>query len=153
MTGQELEMTLAFPIISWVVCALCLLIAVVVGTYRHGCKYLWIRTAIVLVGNAGDNKPEELRLGAYAPGWKSIKVRIGSWLLVAAFSTLGAAWGAVLLRGFDIGQGSKYFLGILLARWLLSALLGRSVAKYTCEWSKAFRIEGKLAITPWNSAG
>ena len=131
-------MTLAFPITSWVVCALCLLIAVVVGAYRHGCKYLWIRTAIVLVANAGDNKPEELRLGAYVPGWKSIKVRIGSWLLVAAFSTLGAAWGAVLLRGFDIGQGSKYFLGILLTRWLLSALLGRSVANYTLRVVQSF---------------
>jgi hypothetical protein len=136
MTGQDLEMILAFPHTSWVVCALGLLIAVVVGAYRHWCKYLWIRTAIVLVANAGDNKPEELRLGAYVPGWKSIKVRIGSWLLVAACSTLGAAWGAV--RGFDIGQGSKYFLGILLTRWLLSALLGRSVANYTLRVVQSF---------------
>jgi hypothetical protein len=119
-----------------VVSALCLLIAVVVGAYRHWCKYLWIRTAIVLVADAGDNKPEELRLGACVPGWKSIKVRIGSWLLVAAFSTLGAAWGA--LRGFDIGQGSKYFLGILLTRWLLSALLGRSMANYTLQVVQSF---------------
>ena len=37
-SGQEVEMILAFPKTSWVVCALCLLIAVVVGAYRHGCK-------------------------------------------------------------------------------------------------------------------
>jgi hypothetical protein len=64
-------MILAFPNISLVVCALCLLIAVVAGVYRHWCKYLWIRTAIVLVANAGDEKPEQLRLGAYVPAWKS----------------------------------------------------------------------------------
>jgi len=34
-----------------------------------------------------------MRLRADAPGWKSIKIPIGSWLLVAAFSTLGAALG------------------------------------------------------------
>jgi hypothetical protein len=79
----------------------------------------------------GDNKPEDLPLGAYVPGWKSLKVRIGSWLLVAACSTLGAAWGTVLLRGFHIQPGIWYFLGILLTRWLLSALLGTSVANYT----------------------
>jgi hypothetical protein len=136
ITVWELEMILAFPNISLVVCALCLLIAVVAGVYRHWCKYLWIRTAIVLVANAGDEKPEQLRLGAYVPAWKSIKVRIGSWLLVAACSTLGAAWGAV--RGFGIGQASKYFLGILLTRWLLSALLGRSVANYTLRVAQSF---------------
>ena len=71
-SGQGFEMILAFPHTSLVVCALCLLIGVVVGAYRHWCKYLWIRTAIVLVANAGDNTPKELRLGAYVPGWKSI---------------------------------------------------------------------------------
>jgi hypothetical protein len=138
MTGQDLEMILAFPNTSLVVCALCLLIAVVVGAYRHGCKYLWIRTAIVLVADGGANKRQDLHLGAYLPGWKSIKVRIGSWLLVAACSTLGAALGAVLPQRFDIGHGSKYFLGILLTRWLLSALLGRSVANYTLRVVQSF---------------
>jgi hypothetical protein len=85
----------------------------------------------VLVANAGDEQSKELRLGAYVPGWNSIKVRIGSWLSVVAFSTVGAAWVAV--RSFDSGEGSRYFLGILLARWLLSALLGRSVANYTLQ--------------------
>jgi len=131
-------MTLAFSHTAWVACALCLLIAVVVGAYRHGCKYLWIRTAIVLVAGAGDNKPGKMRLGAYVPGWESRKVRIGSWLLVAAFSTLAAALGTVLSRGFDFGQGSKYFLGILLTRWLLSALLGRIVAEYTLGVVRGF---------------
>jgi hypothetical protein len=67
MSGQELEMILAFPHTSWVVCALCLLIAVVVGAYRHRCKW-----------------------------------------------------------------------GILLTRWLLSALLGRSVANYTLRVVQSF---------------
>ena len=94
-----------------------------------------IRTEIVVMATAGDNKTEELRLGPYVPAWKSRQVRIGSWLLVAAFSTLGAA----LATGFDIQHSSKYFLGILLARWLLSALLGRAVAGYTEQVSGARR--------------
>ena len=104
-------MTLAFPLTSWVVCALCLLIAVVVGAYRHWCKYLWIRTAIVLVANAGDNRPGELRLGAYVPGWKSIKVRVGSWLLVAAFSTLGRGLGGRPTAMFRYRTGQQVLSG------------------------------------------
>ena len=137
MTGQYLEMILAFPNTSLVVCALCLLIAVAVGAYRHGCKYLWIRTLIVLVADGGANKRQDLHLGAYVPSWKSIKVRIGSWLLVAACSTLGAALGTVLNQRFDIEQGSE-FGGILLTRWLLSAVLGRSVANYTLRVVQSF---------------
>lgn len=124
-------MILSFPIISLMLCALCLLIAIVAGAYRHWCKCLWMRTEIVLVSDGGDNETEELRLGARVPAWKSRTVRIGSWLLVTAFSTLGAAFGTVPPQGFDIGHGSKYFWRILLARWLLSALLGRGVANYT----------------------
>jgi hypothetical protein len=118
-------MILAYLNPSWVVCALCLLIAVVIGAFRHWSIYLWNRTEIVVVATGGDNKTEELRLGPYVPAWKSRQVRIGSWILVAAFSILGAA----LATGFDLQR--KYFLGILLARWLVSVVLGRSVASYT----------------------
>ena len=51
---------------------------------------------------------------------------------------IGRVEAGVLLRGFDIGLGSKYFLGILLTRWLLSALLGRSVANYTLRVVQSF---------------
>ena len=51
---------------------------------------------------------------------------------------IGRVQAGVLLRGFDIGLGSKYFLGILLTRWLLSALLGRSVANYTLRVVQSF---------------
>ena len=139
-------MTLAFPITSWVVCALCLLIAVVVGTYRHGCKYLWIRTAIVLVGRAGDNKPEELRLGAYAPGWKSIKVRIGQWLLVAAF-TPWARLGGPSYCGVSISaRAASTSLASCSPGGFCPPCLAEAWRTTPCEWSKVFRIEGKLAI-------
>ena len=131
IAGHELEMILAFRNTSLVACALCLLVAVVVGAFRHWCAYLWKRTGIVLIAAGGGNKTEELRLGAYVPAWKSRNVRLGSWLLVAACSTLGAALVTVLPKDFDIGRGGKYFLGILLIRWLLSALLGKGVANYT----------------------
>ena len=92
MTGDEFEMILAIPNSSLVVCALCLLVAVVVGAFRHWCIYLWNRTETVVLAAGGDDPSEEWRLGPYVPAWKSRQVRMGSWLLVAACSTLGAAW-------------------------------------------------------------
>ena len=127
MADHEFGMTLTFPNTSWLVYAPCLLIAVAIGAFRHWSIYLWNRTEIVVIATGGNHTTEELRLGPYVPAWKSLHVRTGSWLLVAACSTLGAA----LATGFAIQHSSKYFLGILLARWLLSALLGRSVASYT----------------------
>ncbi|MGD0226816.1 MAG: hypothetical protein ABSF71_31190 [Terriglobia bacterium] len=124
-------MILALPNNSWVGCAMCLLIAVLVGAYRQWCIYFWERIELLPIADDGDNKSEDFHLNAYVPGWKSNKFRIGSWLLVAACSTLGAAWGTVLLRGFNFEHRIIYFLGILLTRWLLSALLGMSVANHT----------------------
>ena len=134
-------MIFPFPNTSLIVGALCLLIAVVVGAFRHWCIYLWKRTEVVPVAAGGGDETEELRLGAYIPAWKSHKVRMGSWLLVAACSSLGAALGAVLLRGFDSGHGSTYFLEFLFTRWLLSALLGRGLASYTLRKAENLRID------------
>jgi hypothetical protein len=134
-------MIIAFSRISWVGCALCMLMAVVVGAFRHWCMYLWKRTGILRIAAGKDNKAEELRLGPYVPTWKSRKVQLGSWLSVAACSILGAALGTVPPQGFDIGHFSNYFLGILLTRWLLSALLGRGVANYTLRRSKGLRMD------------
>jgi hypothetical protein len=128
-------MIFEFSNTSLMVCALCLLIAVVIGAFRHWSIYLWNRTEIVVIGTAGGNKTEEWRLGPYVPAWKLRRVRIRSWLLVTAFSTLGA----VLATSFDIQCGSKHFLGILLARWLLSALLG-GVGSYALR--QAQRLQG-----------
>ena len=75
--------------------------------------------------------PKILRLNDYVPGWKSKKFRIGSWLFVAACGTLGAAWTTLLLRGPDIRPGIGYFLAILLARWVLSAITGIGAANYS----------------------
>jgi hypothetical protein len=77
------------------------------------------------------NKTEEFRLGAYIPAWKSRRVRIGSWLAVAACSLLGATCGAILLKRPGLMHGGRAFLAILFARWVLSALLGARLAVYT----------------------
>ena len=134
MTGDEFEMILTFPSTFLVGGALCLLVAVVVGAFRHWCIYLWNRTETVVLAAGGDNL--ELRLGPYVPAWKSRQVRMGSWLLVAAYSTLGAAWATV--RGFDFGM---YFWGILLIRWLLSALLGTGVANHTLRQAQSLQMD------------
>ncbi|MGO8732885.1 MAG: hypothetical protein ACLQVM_08820 [Terriglobia bacterium] len=127
-------MIFTLPIFALVACVVCLLIAVILGAYRQWCKYLWVRTAIVLVANAGEDKPQELRLGAYVPGWKSPQVRVGSWFLVTALSILGAA----LAIGFDIQGGLKYLICILLIRSLLSAIIGRAIAGYTLRVAQSF---------------
>jgi hypothetical protein len=49
-----------FPNASLALCALCLLLAVVMGAFRHWCTYLWRRTEILLVAAGGGNKPEDL---------------------------------------------------------------------------------------------
>ena len=136
-------MIFAFPHTSLLVCALCLLISVVIGAFRHWSIYLWNRTEIVVIATCGNNTTEELRLGPYVPAWNSRQVRIGSWLLVTALSVLGAALGAVVSQGFDFGHSGKYLGGILFTRWLLSALLGRSVASYTLR--KAQCLQGDRA--------
>jgi hypothetical protein len=122
-------------------CALFLLMAVVVGVFRHWCVCLWNRTEVVLIADGGGSKTEELRFGAHIPAWKSRNLRIGSWLLVAACSTLGAALGTVLMQGFDVAHGSKYFFGILLVRWFLSVLLGRGLAIYTLRRAQGLQMD------------
>jgi hypothetical protein len=131
-------MILAYPHPSWKLCALCLLIAVAAGAYRRWCLYFGERIEILPTLDDGDKRSEDLHLDAYVPGWKSNKFRIGLWLLVAACSTLGAAWGTVLLRGVNIQPDIWYFLGILLTRWVLSALLGTSVANYALRGVHSF---------------
>jgi len=121
-------MTFAFVRTPGFACALCLFIAFAVGTYRHWCISFWERIEILPDAADGDIMSEELRLGAYVPGWKSNNFRVGSWLLVAACSTLGAGWGTVLLRGAQTVHAALFFLGILLTRWALSVTLGIGAA-------------------------
>ncbi len=119
-------------------CALCLLIAVAAGAYRQWCLRLWERIELLPTADDRDYKSEDARLGAYVPGWKSNNFRVGSWFLVTACSTFGAAWGTILLRATGIVHAGLYFLGILLTRWALSATLGLGAAnlalrKYATE--------------------
>lgn len=123
-------MILAHAYDSWVGWTLCLLIAIAVGAYRRWCLYFWERIEILPNLDDGDKKSEDLHLHAYVPGWRSRKFRIGSWLMAAACSGLGAGWATVLLRGVNIQRDVWYFLGILLTRWVLSALLGIGAATY-----------------------
>lgn len=123
-------MLLTFPHPSWLDCAACLLIAVAIGAYRQWCIYFWERIELLPSAGDSDTLPEDLRLSAYVPGWKSNKVRVGSWLLAAACSGLGAGWATVILRGVNIQRDVWYFLGIVLTRWVLSALLGIGAATY-----------------------
>jgi hypothetical protein len=102
---------------------------------------LWER--IELLPTAGDRAilPEDLHLDDYVPGWKSENFRIGSWFFVAGCSILGAAWATILLRGTDIRPGIKYFLGILLTRWVLSAIIGIGAA-YFAQRRPGTRFQG-----------
>lgn len=123
-------MILAYPPMPSLVCAVCLFIAVAVGAYRQWCLHVWEVIEILPSADDWDNKSRDLRLSAYAPGWKSNNFRVGSWLVVAACSTLGGAWESFFLRGSEIEHGIQCFLGILLIRWLLSAALGISAASF-----------------------
>lgn len=116
---------------SWFACTACVLLALAAGAYRQWCIYFWERIELLPSTDAGNILPEDLRLNDYVPGWKSKKFRIGSWLFVAACGTLGAAWTTLLLRGPDIRPGIRYFLAILLARWVLSAITGIGAANYS----------------------
>jgi hypothetical protein len=119
-------------------CAFCLLIAVVIGAFRHWCIYQWRGTELVLLGGApGD--AVELRVGVHIPAWKSRRLRIASWVAVCLLSTMGAAFETILRQPFSPAPRILAFLAILLLRWLLSAAVGRCLAAYTLRKSERLR--------------
>ncbi len=118
--------------------AFCLLIAVVIGAFRHWCIYLWRRTELMRLAGAQGNA-EELRLGVHIPAWKSRRLRIASWLAVCLLSTMGAAFETILRQPFSPAPRLPAFLAILLLRWLLSAAVGSCLAAYTLRKSERLR--------------
>jgi len=119
-------------------CAFCLLIAVVVGAYRHWCIRLWRRTGSVRLAGA-QGHAEELRLGVHIPAWKSRRLRIASWVAVCLLSTMGAAFETILRQPFSPAPRIPAFLAIFLLRWLLSAAVGTCLAAYTLRKSERLR--------------
>jgi hypothetical protein len=90
---------------------------------------------------AGSGHADDLFLDAYIPAWKLRRLRIGSWLLVAALSILGVYLRTFLLQPPGIRLHTDVFVEILLIRWLLSALLGGSAADYTLTMAEGLQTE------------
>jgi hypothetical protein len=110
--------------------AVCLLIAVAIGAYRQW--YLRLLKTVELDMpetelEADEGPVPDVKLSER----KFWRVRIATWFLVTALSVDGAALRTSQLDPPGVQRQQFAFLSILLIRWILSAVVGRSYAIHT----------------------
>ena len=110
--------------------AVCLLIAVGIGAYRQW--YLKLLKTVELVETSRELEANEAAVqDAKLSRIKFWRVRIATWFLVSALSVAGAALRTSQLNPPGIERQGFAFASIILIRWTLSALIGKSWANHT----------------------
>ena len=110
--------------ISLILSVIALILGVLIGAYRQLCMALLSRAGAIPVLDE-EGQPKFVYLGDVPhESWQhSPWHRAGSWLVVAAFSIVGALLGAVLLQSwFEVVLFEQAFIAIVLIRWLISTI-------------------------------